>query len=76
MGDKVGTAFRLSKEARDLLVSLAKKNGISKTAVVEMAIRKIAFEQFFNLDYEQEKKELIEDMNQINRIKNKEQLEI
>jgi len=36
------TSFRLSAEARRLLVLLAQRQGVSKTAIVELAIRKAA----------------------------------
>lgn len=35
------TSFRLSNEAQQLAADMAKKLGISKTAIVEMAIRKM-----------------------------------
>ena len=39
---KKPTTVRLSAEAQRLLDALADKNGISKTAVLELAIRKMA----------------------------------
>jgi len=42
MGTKIAISFRLSPEAIRLLQKLAKENGISQTAVLEMAIRELA----------------------------------
>ncbi len=39
---KRSTSLRLSNQARELLASLAKHLGISQTAVLEIAIRKLA----------------------------------
>lgn len=39
---KKPTTVRLSAEAQRLLEKMAEKNGISKTAVLELAIRKMA----------------------------------
>lgn len=39
---KRSTSLRLSDQARELLSKLAKHWGISQTAVLEMAIRKLA----------------------------------
>jgi len=39
---KVSAGFRLSATAQDLLGALALKMGISKTAVVEIAVRQMA----------------------------------
>jgi predicted DNA-binding protein len=38
-----GTSYRLSKEAQDLLGRLACRLGLTKTSVLEMAIRKLAY---------------------------------
>ena len=38
------TSFRLSATAQHLIARMAKKLGISKTAIVEMAIRKMSEE--------------------------------
>jgi predicted transcriptional regulator len=40
--DKRSTTYRLSEEARGLLERLAERNGISQTAVLELAIRHYA----------------------------------
>ncbi len=40
--DQPSTSFRLSTEARRLLVLLAQRQGVSKTAIIELAIRKAA----------------------------------
>lgn len=40
--EKLTVSARLSTEARELLTALAKKQGISKTAVLELAIREYA----------------------------------
>lgn len=45
LGMKQRTSFRLSTEAMSLLDALAQTNGISKTAVLEMAIREAAKKQ-------------------------------
>jgi predicted transcriptional regulator len=42
---KQRTSFRLSNEAMSLLDALAQANGISKTSVLEMAIRETAKKQ-------------------------------
>ena len=42
---KQRTGFRLSPDAMALLEALAQANGISKTAVLELAIRDIAKKQ-------------------------------
>lgn len=39
---KKPTTIRLSAEAQRLLVLLAERNGVSKTAVLEMAVRQMA----------------------------------
>ena len=39
---KRSTSLRLSDQARELLAKLAKHLGISQTAVLEIAIRKLA----------------------------------
>ena len=39
---KRSTSLRLSDQARTLLAKLAEKLGISQTAVLELAIRKLA----------------------------------
>ena len=38
-----GTSYRLSEDAQELLGRLAGRLGLTKTSVVEMAIRKLAF---------------------------------
>jgi hypothetical protein len=38
-----GTSYRLSEDAQDLLGRLANRLGLTKTGVVEMAIRKLAY---------------------------------
>jgi hypothetical protein len=45
MSMKLRTGFRLSHDAMALLEALAEANGISKTAVVELAIRDTAKNQ-------------------------------
>jgi hypothetical protein len=40
---KSGTSYRLSQDAQHLLTSLAGKLGLTKTGVLEMAIRKLAY---------------------------------
>ena len=45
VGMKQRTGFRLSHDAMALLEALAQANGISKTAVLELAIREIAKKQ-------------------------------
>jgi len=40
--NKTGTSFRLSDTARELIESLTQKLGVSKTDVVEIAIRELA----------------------------------
>jgi predicted transcriptional regulator len=37
-----GTSYRLSADAQDLLMRLADRLGLTKTGVLEMAIRKLA----------------------------------
>lgn len=37
-----GTSYRLSEDAQDLLATLASRLGLTKTSVLEMAIRKLA----------------------------------
>lgn len=37
-----GTSYRLSTDAQDLLARLADRLGLTKTGVLEMAIRKLA----------------------------------
>lgn len=39
---KTATSFRLSEQALQLIKALARKLGISQTAVIEMAVRKLA----------------------------------
>lgn len=39
---KMATSYRLTKDAQHLLNALAERLGLSKTAVLEMAIRKLA----------------------------------
>lgn len=41
-----GTSYRFSEEAQDLLGQLAQSLGLSKTAVLELAIRKLARSEF------------------------------
>jgi predicted transcriptional regulator len=43
--DKVPTSFRLSDAAREMLGELAAALGLSQTAVVEMAVRKLHREE-------------------------------
>jgi hypothetical protein len=38
-----GTSYRLSQDAQDLLTRLATRLGLTKTAVLEMSIRKLAY---------------------------------
>jgi predicted transcriptional regulator len=45
---KRATSLRLSDQARSLLVRLSERLGISQTAVLEMAIRKLAREEGIN----------------------------
>jgi hypothetical protein len=40
--EKRPTTYRLSEEARALLEEMAARNGISQTAVLELAIRQMA----------------------------------
>ena len=42
MTDKISTSYRLSDDARALIDALAKQLGVSKTDVLEIAIRKLA----------------------------------
>ncbi len=42
MNKKQATSIRLSSEAKRLLAALAQKLGINKTAVMEIAIRRLA----------------------------------
>lgn len=37
--ERVLGSYKLSREAKDLLIKLAKENGISQTAVIELAVR-------------------------------------
>jgi hypothetical protein len=39
---KIPTSFRLTPAARDLVVALAEKMGVSQTAVIELALRMLA----------------------------------
>ncbi len=41
-----GTSYRLSEDAQDLLARLATHLGVTKTGVLEMAIRKLAYAEF------------------------------
>jgi hypothetical protein len=41
-----GTSYRLSDDAQVLLGVLASRLGLTKTSVLEMAIRKLAFAEF------------------------------
>lgn len=43
---KGSTSYRLSDDAQSLLARLANRLGLSKTSVVEMAIRKLAYAEF------------------------------
>ena len=45
MSNKVQTAFRLSKEVKQLLKLLADKNGVSMSAIIELTVRKMAKDQ-------------------------------
>jgi hypothetical protein len=38
-----GTSYRLSEEAQELLGRLSSRLGLTKTSVLEMAIRKLAY---------------------------------
>lgn len=42
MATKKSTSFKLSPDAMRLIAELAKQYGISKTAVLEIAVRKLA----------------------------------
>lgn len=42
---KRATSLRLSDKARELLVKLSKELGISQTAVLEVAIRRLAIQE-------------------------------
>ena len=42
MAQKTATAFRLSATAQELMGGLAQKMGVTKTAVIEMAVRQMA----------------------------------
>jgi len=42
MANKEQTSMRLTPEAKRLLEKLAKKLGVSRTAVMEMAVRRMA----------------------------------
>lgn len=42
MTDKTLTSYRLSDDARALIELLTKKMGVSKTDIVEMAVRELA----------------------------------
>ena len=46
--NKSNTSVRLTPEATELLKELATKLGVSQTAVIEMAIRKLANLEFKN----------------------------
>ena len=50
LGMKQRSSFRLSPEAMHLLAALARANGISMTAVVELAIREMAKRQRIHAD--------------------------
>ena len=50
LGMKQRSSFRLSAEAMQLLAALARANGISMTAVLELAIREIAKRQRIHAD--------------------------
>jgi hypothetical protein len=41
-----GTSYRLSEDAQELLGKLAGRLGLTKTSVLEMAIRKLAYAEF------------------------------
>lgn len=43
-----GTSYRLSEEAQNLLGRLACRFGLTKTSVLEMAIRKLAYAELGN----------------------------
>jgi predicted transcriptional regulator len=43
---KGSTSYRLSDDAQGLLARLADRLGLSKTSVMEMAIRKLAYAEF------------------------------
>ena len=49
-GMKQRSSFRLSPEAMQLLAALARANGISMTAVLELAIREMAKRQRIHAD--------------------------
>jgi hypothetical protein len=42
VGNKVGTSFRLSPVALELISQLTNKLGLSQAGVVELAVRKLA----------------------------------
>ncbi len=42
MTNKTAATYRLSDDARELIDTLAKRFGVSKTDVLEMAVRKLA----------------------------------
>ena len=50
LGMKQRSSFRLSLEAMQLLAALARANGISMTAVLELAIREMAKRQRIHAD--------------------------
>ena len=50
LGMKQRSSFRLSSEAMQLLAALARANGISMTAVLELAIREMAKRQRIHAD--------------------------
>ena len=41
-GNKIGTSFRLSPTAIELIAQLAAKFGLSQAGIVELAVRKLA----------------------------------
>mgnify|MGYP001568995166 FL=1 len=45
MGKKVPTSFSLSKDAIILIAELSEKLGLSKTSILELAIRRLAEEE-------------------------------
>ena len=42
MTDKLSTSFRLSDDARALIELLTKRIGVSKTDIIEIAVRELA----------------------------------
>jgi predicted DNA-binding protein len=48
--DKIGTSFRLTREARQLLTLLARKLGLPRSGLIEIAIRERAKSEGIEVD--------------------------